>query len=282
MQRRWRPASSRCSICRTSGTGSPGSGGGGDRFVSFSGDRTALRRPVRGPVARSPWRPGCSGHTHAAAGCLSGPRDRGLARPRPDPDRRPDGRGGLAEGRRLCGLPPARPRGGPAGDRGHRAASRLRRRRALRRRPALRPRSGAGRPAPVAPRRAGRRRPLHGLPRPAPRPAHGCPLRGERRRRAARRHHLQRHLDRPIVGRGLGVAGHARRAGLDGRDADPVLGAALPAGPVPDLGHQRRALHPEEERERLAGAGAQARERARLAHGRRSTASRTCGRRRRS
>ena len=125
-------------------------------------------------------------------------------------------------------LHPARSRGGPAGDRAHRAAPPLRRRRPLRGGAAPRRRARPDREAPLAPRRERRGRPLLHLPRPPARPPHRRALRGERGRGPERRDHLQRHLDGRLVGRGVALRRPPRRAGLVGGDADPLLRAALP------------------------------------------------------
>ena len=52
---------------------------------------------------------------------------------------------------------------------------------------------------------------------------------------------------------------------LVGGDADPAVAAALPVCRSAHLGHERRALHPAEERERLAADGAEELHRPRLA-----------------
>ncbi len=177
-------------------------------------------------------------------------------------------RRGLGERPSLRRLHPARSRGGPAGDRAHRAAPPLRRRRPLRGGAAPRRRAREDREAPLAPRRERRGRPLLPLPRPPARPSHRRALRGERGRGPERRDHLQRHLDGRLVGRGVALRRPPRRAGLVGGDADPLLRAALPPRRPPDLGRQRLARHPAEERGGLARARAEDRERPRLAHGR--------------
>ena len=132
-----------------------------------------------------------------------------------DPGRRPAGRAGLAGRHPVDALRAAGPRRGPAGDGGDGAAPRS----TTTRRSTWACGSSTASPALVN-RRLSRR----DEPADADRFAiyldprldrlHGRPLRGQRRRRAARPGHLQRHLDGRVVGRGLGVGvSHDDRAG---------------------------------------------------------------------
>ena len=61
--------------------------------------------------------------------------------------------------------------------------------------------------------------------------------------------------------------GHRRRAGLDRRVAHPAVAAALHVRRASDVGRQRDAVHPPQERARLARARAEERKRPRLADG---------------
>ena len=247
--------------------GSQGLHRAGPTFARF---KSSYVRPAD-PRARPASPPGggaCRRGAGAAARAHAGPGGRGRPGPGAGHGGRAARRRGVGERPRVHRLHPARSRGGPAGDRAHRAAPPLRRRRPLRGGAAPRRRARPGREAPLAPRRERRGRPLLDLPRPPARPPDRRALRGERGRSPERRDHLQRHLDGRLLGRGLALRRQPRRAGLVGGDAHPVLRAALPSRGHADVGRQRLARHPEEERERLARARAEDGERPRLAHGR--------------
>ena len=159
------------------------------------------------------------------------------------------------------------PGGREAGVGSHRAAHRLRRRRAVCGGADARPRAGAHRAATGAARSARRGGQLHAHARPAPRSPDRRGVRGERGRRAERYHHLQRLLDRRLVGRGVGIGGEDRRHRMVRRDADPVFAAAVLPIRAAHLRHQRDALHPAQEGGSLAGARAEDRKRHGVADG---------------
>ena len=209
---------------------------------------------------------GRRGKRAGACPCLRAGRAGG-ALDDPDRDRWPPRRRGLAPGARGHDVHAARPRRRQAGHRTDRAAPGVRRRGVVCRRAAARPRACADCAAARPPRPERRSRRLLAVSRSPPRPSDGRRLQRERRGRSGRRRRLQRLVGGQLVGRRVGVRREDGRRRVDGGDADPVLAASLHQCRAPHVRHQRAALHPAQERARLAGPRAQDRERAGLADG---------------
>ncbi len=170
-------------------------------------------------------------------------RPRG-ARPADRPShrrRRSPRRGRVAQCRSAPRPRHERTRSGSACAAAHRGADRVRRRRVVRGRAPLRHRAGFGRGAARAPRQRRALGSVRHHARSVPRQAHRLLLRGQRGGHAAGRRVLQRHAGRCVVGRRLAGARASRRRGLDRRDADPVLAAALRRRRADGLGRQRAA-----------------------------------------
>ena len=165
-------------------------------------------------------------------------------------------------------LHPARSERRQAGDRAHRGARCLRRRRAVRRRADVRQRARAHRAAAVAPRRRCRRRLRRALPRSDARPPDRARSSGSARPACSSDAIL--YNDTWTTARGTRVWESAVTIDEQGWSAEmriPLSQLRFPFGDRADVGRQRRALHPAQERDRLARAGAQERERPRLADG---------------
>ena len=179
----------------------------------------------------------------------------------------PSRRRGVAQGSRGHDLHAARPRRRQAVHRTDRVACGVRRRGSVRRRADARPRALADRAAVVPPRSGSRGRRVLALRRSPSRPSHGRRLQRQRRRRARGLRRPQRFVAGQLVGCSVGIGREDRRGRMDRGDADSVLAASLHGVRAPHLRHQRAALHPAEERARVAGPRPQDRERAGLAHG---------------
>ena len=196
----------------------------------FASARRCERRNARDLAAA---RCGNAGTRAAAQGVPAGNgpgarRARGEAKRRSHPDRRADGRGGVASRAPPGRLPAGQPGRGRARERAHGISCALGRRVLVLRRELRRSRRSHRHAQPPRPPHRGRL----GAVRPGhdPRPPNRLPLPGLRRGPTARRAALQRRRLHHRLGRRLGIGRRARTQRLVGRDEDPAAGDAHSRG----------------------------------------------------